>query len=213
MAEGDYPILVFPAFVLADRAKRSGGGERPSHPGARKQSKRLAPQFQRLQEALANRRLALQGSSLGIEPELVLVLETYGPVANFIRAVERVEGLEWLAEYEVDDMLPDGGFEDTDAPEKNLSGQLFLVMSDGRALAELRNLFNAWREDPEAPFSRGLAPLKQAFKFLREIRPWGVEDRLAETGILEDWNEESGVRPRNYLVRGGTLVPRQRETP
>ncbi len=192
MAESDYPILVFPAPALAERARRFGGGGRPNRPGARRQGERLAPQFRRLEEALANRRLALQGSSLGIEPEQVLVLETVGPVANFIRAVEKVEGLEWLAEYELEDIAPGDGFEDAKDPEKGLDGQLFLMMSDGRALAELRSLFDSWRGDPEARFSRGLAPLKHAFEHLREIRPWDVEDRLADTGLLEDWNERAG---------------------
>ena len=141
MAESDYPILVFPAPALAERARRFGGGERPKRPGARRQGQRLAPQFRRLQEALANRRLALQGSSLGIDPEQVLVLVTVGPVANFIRAVERVKGLEWLAEYELEDIAPGDGFEDEKDPEKSLGGQLFLMMSDARALAELQSLF------------------------------------------------------------------------
>ena len=192
MAESDYPILVFPAPALAERARRFGGGGNPNRPGARRQGERLAPQFRRLEEALANRRLALQGSSLGIEPEQVLVLKTVGPVANFIRAVEKVEGLEWLAEYELEDIAPGDGFEDAKDPEKNLSGQLFLMMSDGRALAELQSLFEAWRRDPDARFSRGLAPLKHAFEHLREIRPWDVEDRLADTGLLEDWNDRAG---------------------
>ena len=191
MAESDYPILVFPAPALAERARRYGGGGRPRRPGAARQGERLAPQFRRLEEALANRRVALQGSSLGIEPEQVLVLETVGPVANFIRAVERVEGLEWLAEYERDDIAPGDGFEDEEDPEKLLSGQLFLMMSDGRALSELRNLFEAWRRNPDARFSRGLAPLKHAFEHLREIRPWDVEDRLADTGLLADWNQRA----------------------
>ncbi len=192
MAESDYPILVFPVPALAERAKRFGGGGRPNRPGARRQGDRLAPHFRRLEEALANRRLALQGSSLGIDPEQVLVLETVGPVANFIQAVEKVEGLEWLGEYESEDIAPGDGFEDARDPEKNLNGQLFLMMSDGRALAELQSLFESWRRDPEASFSRGLAPLKHAFEHLREIRPWDVEDRLADTGLLEDWNERAG---------------------
>lgn len=191
MAESDYPILVFPAPALAERAKRRGGGGRPRRPGAARQGERLAPQFRRLEEALASRRLALQASSLGIGPEQVLVLVTVGPVANFIRAVERVEGLEWLAEYELDDIAPGDGFEHEKDPEKQLGGQLFLMMSDGRALAELQSLFEAWRRDPDARFSRGLAPLKQAFEHLREIRPWDVEDRLADTGLLEDWNHRA----------------------
>ena len=191
MAENDYPILVFPAPALAERARRFGGGGRPRRPEAGRQGERLAPKFRRLGEALANRRLALQGSSLGIEPEQVLVLETVGPIASFIRAVEKVEGLEWLGEYELEDIPPRDGFEDARDPERSLSGQLFLVMSDGRALAELRSLFNLWRRDPEARFSRGLAPLKHAFEHLLEIRPWDVEDRLADTGLLEDWNDRA----------------------
>ena len=112
-------------------------------------------------------------------------------VENFIRAVEKVDGLEWLAEYELEDIAPGDGFEDEEDPEKRLSGKLFLMMSDGRALAELRSLFEGWRRDPDARFSRGLAPLKHAFEHLREIRPWDVEDRLAETGLLEDWNQRA----------------------
>ena len=189
MAESDYPLLVFPAPVLAERAKRTSMGGRPVRPGAGRQGERLAPQFRRLEQALANRRVALQGSSLGIEPEQVLVLETVGSVQNFIRAVQKVEGLEWLAEYELEDIPPGDGFEDARDPQKDLKGQVFLVMTDGRALVELQSLFEGWRRDPEARFRHGLAPLKHAFEHLREIRPWGVEDRLRDTGVLEDWNE------------------------
>ena len=191
MADSDYPILMFPEPSHADRARRYGGGGRPKRPDARRQGERLTPQFQRLQNALENRRISLQGNSLGIEPEQVLVLETVGPVSNFIRAVEKVDGLEWLAEYEVEDILPGDGFENADDPEKSLNGQLFLLMSDGRALVELKSLFDSWLKNPDAPFSRGLAPLKHAFKYLREIRPWDVEDRLANTGLLEDWKQRA----------------------
>ncbi len=199
MAGSDYPILLFPTPGRAERERRFGGGGRLKRPSARRQGERLAPQFQRLQEALAHRRAELQGSSLGIEPEQVLVLKTVGTVENFIRAVEGIEGLEWLAEYGVEEIAPGDGFEDPKDPEKSLSGQLFLIMSDQRALAELRRLFDSWRREPEAPFSHGLAPLKHAFESLREIRPWGVEDRLAETGLLEDWRER--------VAAGQELVP------
>ena len=191
MAENDYPLLVFPAPVVAERARRSSGVGRPILPEAGRQGERLAPQFHRLEQALANRRMALQGSSLGIEPEQVLVVETVGPVENFIRAVQKVEGLEWLAEYELEDIPPGDGFADAKDPQKKLRGQLFLVMSDERALAELQSLFERWRRNPKAKFPYGLAPLKHAFEYLREIRPWGVEDRLRDTGVLEDWEERA----------------------
>ena len=36
---------------------------------------------------------------------------------------------------------------------------------------------------------RGLAPLKDAFKFLLDIRPWSVKDRLIDNGLFEDWKD------------------------
>lgn len=189
MADFDHPLLVFPAFTRAERAKRSGGGGRPKKPEPSRQAERLAPQLQRLQDALEQRRIALQGNSLGLEPEQVLVLETVGPISDFIRSVEKVEGLEWLGEYELDEIPPGDGFEDEADPDRLLKGQLFLVMSDLQALDQLRSLFDAWRENPAAPFARGLSPLKKAFEHLHAIRHWDVEDRLRETGLLEDWQE------------------------
>ncbi len=189
MADFDHPLLVFPAFTRAERAKKSGGGGRPKKPEPSRQAERLAPQLQRLQDALEQRRIALQGNSLGLEPEQVLVLETVGPISEFIRSVEKVEGLEWMGEHELDDIPPGDGFEHEADPAKSLKGQLFLVMSDLQALDQLRSLFGAWRKNPDAPFARGLAPLKKAFEYLHAIRHWDVEDRLHETGLLEDWQE------------------------
>ena len=78
MADTDYPLLVFPNPVPADRAKRTGGGGKLRGPDPAVQAQRLVPQFQRLQEAMENRRLALQDNPLGLLPEQVLVLETIG---------------------------------------------------------------------------------------------------------------------------------------
>lgn len=190
MADSNYPILVFPDSVFADREPRPGGGGKLNCPKAGVQGKRHGPILQRLLDALENRRIALQDNALGIEPELVLVIKTVGSVANFYREVEKVEGLEWLAEYEVKDIAPGDGFEDAKHPDKSLSGQLFLIMSDRRALLELSNMFKSWLDDPEAKFNPGLAPFRNLFKCLREIREWDVEDRLADTGLLDYWKKQ-----------------------
>ena len=203
MAETDYPLLVFPEPVSAERAKRNSGGGKFRNPEPSQQAQRLAPQFQRLQEAMENQRLALQNSAFGLLPEKVLVLETVGPIQTFIRAVDKIPGLEWLGEYELDDIAPDFGFEDEKDPNRQLRGQLFLVMTDQEALSQLRSLFDKWERDPKASFPSGLAPLKQAFEHLHTIRPWGVEDRIQETGILEDW--------RNRLEHDEDDVPFQAE--
>ena len=131
----------------------------------------------------------MQDNPLGLLPEQALVLETIGSIENFIRAVEKISGLEWLAEYELEDIAPQYGFEDEESPDKQLKGQLFLVMTEQQALSQLQSLFERWRRDRDVAFPSGLAPLRQAFLYLHTIRPWDVEDRIRETGILEDWQD------------------------
>lgn len=189
MAERDYPLLVFPQPVLADRTKRTSQFGKIRVPSASSQAQRLAPQFERLQEAMEKQRLALQGNALGLLPEQVLVLETIGSIQNFFRIVDKIPGLDWLGEYEIDDIAPEYGFEDEKKPDNRLRGQLFLVMTDQRALGELHRLFKLWEEDHNIQFPAGLAKLKRAFSCLHTIRPWGIEDRIRETGLLEDWRD------------------------
>ncbi|MCY3901132.1 MAG: S8 family peptidase [Caldilineaceae bacterium] len=135
---------------------------------------------------MERKRIELQDNSLGIQPEQVLVLETVGSIEDFFKAIGHVEGLEWLGEGELDDISPDHGFENSKNSDSILRGQLFLVMTDQRALQELRSLFTQWRSAPNQSFRRGLAPLKKAFELLYDIRPWSAEDRIRETGIMED---------------------------
>ena len=104
-----------------------------------------------------------------------------------MRAVKKIDGLEWLAEYELDDLPPAHGFEDRSKQDKLLKGQLFLVMTDLQALDQLQSLFNRWRADPGITFPRDLAPWRHAFALLHRIRRWNAKDRFQGTGIVEDW--------------------------
>ncbi len=186
----EYPLLIFPSSLRTDRLKRHGSaGRRFKGPDTQRQASRIASQFQRLQEAMEKQRLIIQNTSLGIQPEQTLVLETIGSVENFMNAVNKITGLEWLGELELADINPDDGFQDERDPHKKLTGRLFLIMTDQRALDELLSLFNKWREDPNAPFPRGLASLKDAFRWLRTIRPWDAQDRIQDTGLWDDWKE------------------------
>ena len=195
-----YPLLIFPEPSRAGRSPLRGGGGRPRVPGPRRQAERITPQFQRLHEAMEHQRVTLQENPLGIRPELALVLETVGSVGNFIGAVRRVEGMEWLGELTLTDIPPDDDFQDGSRPERLLSGQLFVTMSDQQALGELQRLFETWHEHPDVGFAMGLAPLKHVFEHLRTIRPWGIEDRLRETGIFDIWQSEieSNSRTVNF---------------
>ncbi len=185
-----YPLLSFPDPEITQRQPRGGGG--PSHirlPGARRQGERLGSEFRRLAEAIKARNIELRDNPVGVLPDQVLVLETVGSVDDFVEAVSKVDGLEWLTEADLSDLEPDDDFRDDrdGRDDRVLPGRLFLVMTDAGALTTLRLRFDEFRGNPDARFPGGLAPLRHVFEQLRAVRFWGPEDRLAEFGLFEDW--------------------------
>lgn len=60
-------------------------------------------------------------------------------------------------------------------------------MSNHQALRQMLSLWNSWKTGHEFPW--GLGKWSELFSRLRDVRPWGVRDRLYETGVLEDWKE------------------------
>jgi hypothetical protein len=152
---------------------------------------------------MADRRARLQADVAGAPPEQVLVLEIAGSVGDFLRAVQRIDGAEWLGE--IDEVLePDEDFYlDEDHLDHEIGGQLFLVMTDQRALDQILSLWQRWLDDPTERFARGLAPWKHVFAHLKDIRPWDARDRVSGTGIVEDW--------RDRVSQGQDSVPAEIE--
>lgn len=187
------PLLFFPSPTMVGRAKRFGGGGGIKLPDHQAHAGRLAPKFQRLQDAMVN----IRDTTAGIEPEMVLVLETVGTQLDFYNAVRNIPGLRWLSEMDVDDVAPDHGFADEAKPDKKLRGRFFVVMSDQQALHNLKSLFDRWRKDPDIVFSRGLSQWKQVFNHLLEIRRWSVKDRIEDTGIIQDWRQRVSTGQEN----------------
>lgn len=160
-------------------------------PGRARQGERLTPRFETLLRSFEDQRTRVQGGATGIVPEEVLVFETFGPVENFIAAVRHIPGMEWLGEIEEEGLAPDDDFfvpdKEGHPKDKPLRGRLFLIFSNQRALREMLSLWQRWLDGEQLPF--GLGKWKDVFSLLRDIRPWGVQDRLIETGVLEDWQE------------------------
>jgi hypothetical protein len=152
---------------------------------------------------MEERRARVQADVAGAPPEQVLVLEIAGSVGDFVRAVQRIQGAEWLGE--VDETLePDEDFYVDEAHlDSAIGGQLFLVMSNQEALNQIISLWRRWLEDPDQRFAVGLAPWKSVFAHLRDIRPWEARDRVVGTGIIEDW--------RARLARGQDALPTEIE--
>ena len=187
------PLLVLPSpGELAQRRKKSGRGGRFHRPDRQRQTERLAPQFAQLQQTLEARHTRLQTEAQGIVPEEVVVLETIGTVDGFIRAVEKIPGMEWLCEIEQEDIPPDDDFfalddDEERRPEKTLRGRIFMVFTNQAALHQMLSLWSTWQAGQKLPY--GLGRWKTVFEHLRDVRPWGLRDRLIETGVLDDWRD------------------------
>lgn len=201
MPERPLLILPNPGEPLL-RRKRGGGGGAPRFPSHERQVERLDPKFDALRQAIEARRVRLQAESHDLVPEEVVVLETIGTTENFIRAVEKVPGMEWLAEIDETDVPPDEDFFETTTngerrPDKTLRGRLFMVFTNQDALRQMLSLRDAWRKDGKLP--PGHATWRTVFDQLYDVRVWGVRDRLHQTGVLDDWRER--------VKRGEEIVP------
>lgn len=188
MMEKDRPLLIFPAPKMVARGDLFGRGSNIVFPGGQRQVQRLEPQFNALTAAFERRQAELSTSPLGVRPEQVLVLETAGTVEDFVVAVRRIKGMEWLSGLDEIDIDQDDDFKRPDGDSaKKIRGQLFLIMSNQAAMRELLSLWNRFRSNCNMPFPRGLAKWHAVFNQLKTIRYWDVDDRLRETGALEDW--------------------------
>lgn len=181
------PLLIFPSPVRANRRKLNPPSPKAvRRPSPASQRDRIDPKMAELERMFARRQAELRGDPAGAEVEQVLVLETVGRVDDFVRAVRGLEGLEWMGDLDVDDIAPDDDFCYEDDPQKPLSGRLYLIMSNQRGFRQLLDLWHCYRENPDNPrFVRGRTKWRELFNLLRDIRPWGPEDRLRETGLLE----------------------------
>jgi len=186
----DRPILLFPRFEQVQATPRHGGPSGIHRPGGQRQGERLTPVFAELQAAFEARRVEVQQSSSGVDPEQVLIFETVGSIDDFIRAVKRVDGLEWMGEIDIDEIEPDEDFFIVNSPTKPLSGRLYLLLTNQRALGDLLSLWNTYKQNEEVAFARGLGRFKEMFKCLKDIRRWGIQDRILDTNLLEYWKSD-----------------------
>lgn len=188
------PLILLPWRRRADRARRPGGPGKFERPTYERQVARLTPKFRRLDEAFKRRRAEVREELAGVEPDLALVLEVAGTIQSFAGAVREI-GLEWLLDADLSEIPPDDDFyrlgragaRGKDPVKSSFGGSLYLVMSDHRAKQELLSLWERWQRDKTLPADR--KAWRSFFENLKEIRLWGPEDRLRETGLLDDWRE------------------------
>jgi hypothetical protein len=105
------PLLVFPRARMIEPPKGVGfPPSKPHFPGHARQVVRLSQQLDELQQDFSRYKASVSGVVAGIEPETVLVIEIAGSVDDFRQAVDSTDGLEWLGEWDVEDIEPDDDF-------------------------------------------------------------------------------------------------------
>ncbi|MHB0990263.1 MAG: S8 family peptidase [Burkholderiales bacterium] len=142
--------------------------------------------------------MQLQAAAPTDDPELVVVFEIVGAVDKFIGAVKRTPGLEWLLEADEVAVEPDDDFYDLNDREKPLEGRIYLLGSNRQALEEVVRLWNRYEVDQHVRLEHGLGKWKDVFKQLRDVRFWGVRDRIG-LDIREYW--ESRLLLGHEVVR------------
>ena len=136
----------------------------------------------------------------GAEPEQVIVLETIAKsVDSVAKAAARIPGLEWLTERDLEESDAADGFADSKHPEKKLGRRVYALFSNQQAMQQLLALWQDWVARPARRARSNFGPFKELFIHLKDIRRWSVKDRLAETGVLEYWEENLSVGAQAVL--------------
>ena len=173
------PVLIFPRPEPVKRPVRQYGGGGASVPPDRQK------QGERIEQQLEKARAVFVSEEVG-DVERVLVMETTSRIEGLQKAAQKIEGLECLAEFDVDDIeLHD--LYDEKTKQKVKGGRFYLLSSNKQATDRLLRL---WRQSRKGKLERGLGKFKEVFEYLITLREWNLEDRLRDTGILEKWKEE-----------------------
>lgn len=189
----DRPLILFPTPERADRESKPRVYVNTNWPPVDRQFNRLQPAFNVLRTAFEQKAVTIQQSPIGINPDFALVFEIIGTVDSFYTAVQHVEGLEWIFEKESEPFAADEDFYYIDRhgqkSDESLSGKLYCVMSNQKAMLQLLSLWNRYQNGEENVFQHGFAGIRDVFTHIKNIRKWGAQDRIAETHAVEYWRE------------------------
>lgn len=183
------PLLIFPSPTKAQRTNKPPGRGSMRFPDKQSQIAKHGPKITELDTVLANQTASLQYFINNIIPEMVLVLETAGEIDAFFKAVQRTPGMEFLAEFEAE-LEADQEFyikdKEGNATDKPIDTRFYLTMTNQRALQELLKYWKKYqKEKKDQDFKHGTTKFRTLFEQLKDIRPYGVQDRIRDTGLKE----------------------------
>lgn len=189
--DDNYPLLFFPAAqnLVPPKGKRIVIGQ-PCLPSKSAQRGRLTPQLQGIEDTFNKITTLVSDSTLGLEPETILVMEIAGSIQDFKQALEAV-GFEWLNEWDGDGLSPDEDFYNLNTKGQPavsiVKNRLFVSLANQASMQQLLSLWRVWQKGES--FVRGTSKWKQLFDQLVTIRPWGIEETLEDTGMRGRWQD------------------------
>jgi len=151
------------------------GNPKVTLPGRGRQGQRLDSRFESAMR-LFEEQVDLSGSVQAADPQLVLVLEAVDERTDLAGVAERLD-IEILVETE-SISEPDDDFKlISESPrERVITSCLHAICLNQAAMTELLSLWNAWKRDGR--LRRNYGQLAELFAHLKDLRPWGPEDRL-----------------------------------
>jgi Subtilase family len=196
LADGDSverPVLwgrLGPAISFSTNGR---GSSKVKTPSRQRQGERLQSKFNDLETAFEDQVAFVQ--SLGAsDPELVVVFEALDEQLDLTGVAERI-GIEILSEVD-SESGPDPDFPRTSTDQSlPVPGCLHAVCVSSAAMSSLLRQWSEWQRTGE--LERGYAPLRDLFAHLKDVRPWGPQDRVRAT----DWNAYlAELLPGNHEV-------------
>ena len=114
------------------------------------------------------------------------MFEVRGAIQHFINAIRHIPGLELIDEEELE------------GDRQDKKPTLYLLVPDAQALSNISSLWHRWIQGQA--LQTGFTPWRDVFSTLRDIRPWGPQDRLMaeERNIIA---EEIVGKADNELLR------------
>lgn len=175
------PVIVGPVRS-PNQIKPTGGGKpKVTLPNRQRQGRRLDSRFESAMR-LFEEQVNLSDSVQAADPQLVLVFEALDERTDLTRVAELLN-IEILVETE-SASTPDDDFAfiSENPREPVVTSCLHAIFLNQAAMTELLSLWNAWKRDGRLKRNYGI--LAELFAHLKDLRPWGPEDRL-KTADLE----------------------------
>lgn len=190
---GARPVLWGEVGPVAPFSPTTRGSSKVDLPSRGRQGTRLSGRFQDLDDAFAEQATLTQ--SLGAsDPQLVVVFEAVDERVDLTRVAE-LAGLEILTEVERD-YDPDPDFpRKTVRQDLPVNGCLHAVCINERSKTNILGQWRRWQQTGRV--DKGYAPLRDLFEHLRDVRPWGPQDRIRVADLAAAL---SGMLPGNHTV-------------